>query len=145
MPKRKQLIEQIMADINAMKYKMHFAIMRKDAKKRVTHSQWFVVCLIEQHKNLGVKEISNMLGITSSATTQLIDGLVKSGYVKRKTNTKDRRSLQIELSSKGKKHIKEMKRHVAKAMERFFKPLSDRELKMYNELHKKILTSFNKP
>lgn len=139
MQKRKQLIQEIMASINAFKNKMHTKVMDEGLQQRVPHSQWFVLCIIENHKNLGIKEISNMLCITSSATTQLVDGLVASGYVRRKTNNKDRRSLELILSKKGQTHIKKMKSTYAKAMETLFKVLSDKELETYNTLHKKIL------
>ncbi len=141
---RKKLIEEIMANINAMRNKIHFTITQKTAKHRITHSQWFALCLINEHKNLGIKEISKILGITSSAATQLVDGLVNSDYVARKTNTSDRRSLQLCLSKKGQKHIKNMKQNYMKTMQVLFKALSDNELKTYLALHKKILTSLKK-
>ncbi len=139
MANRKKLIEEIMASINAMKNKMQFKIMQEGSKDRITHSQWFVLCFIDQYKNLGIKEISKMLCITSSAATQLVDGLVESGYVERKTNSDDRRSLQLALSSKGKKNIVMMKKQHIKTMEAVFSALSDKELETYNTLHKKIL------
>ena len=135
---RKKLIEEIMANINAMRNKMHVKIMQSGSKNMITHSQWFVLCLIQQHKNMGIKEISKMLSITSSATTQLVDGLVESGYVERKINNSDRRSLQLVLSKKGQKSIIEMKIEYAKSMETLFKALTDQELETYNILHKKI-------
>ncbi len=138
---RKEIIEEIMASLNAMKNKIHGAIMQADVKKRVPHSQWFVLCLISQNENMGIKEISAMLGITSSATTQLVDALVESGYVKRNTSTVDRRSLHLSLSASGQEHVKEMKSIYADSMKVLFEALTDQELEMYNALNKKILTN----
>jgi len=143
MKNRKQLIEEIMANLNAMKNKMQVKVMQQEKSNRITHSQWFVLCLINEHKNMGIKEVSNILGITSSAGTQLVDGLVKSGYVARKTNLNDRRSLQLGISQKGQKNIAALKKQHAKTMGILFKALSDNELKAYNKLHKKILTNIN--
>lgn len=141
MTQRRQLVEEIMANINAFKHRVHFKIMREGNQNRITYSQWCVLAIIEKNRSAGIKEIAKMLGISSSAATQLVDGLVENRYAVRKTNTTDRRSLHIELSKKGKKHIAKMKTKYVKSMERLFKALSDKELKIYNQLHKKILTS----
>ncbi len=144
MTERKELIEQIMANIYAMKNKMNVKMMSGGIKNRITHSQWFVLCLIGQHKNLGIKEISQILGITSSATTQLVDGLVESGFVERKTSKTDKRSLQLCVSKKGQRQMKEIKLKYIKVMEKLFSSLTDKDLKMYNQLNEKILENITR-
>ncbi len=141
MRNRKQLVGEIMANINAFKNRMHSKILQEGKKNRITHSQWFLLCLIDQQKDMGIKEVSKMLGITSSATTQLVDGLVESGYMQRKINYRDRRSLTLTLSKKGRKNIADIKKKYTKSMEDLFKALTTEELETYNMLHKKILTS----
>ena len=141
MKTRKQLIEEIMANINAMKHKMHVKMLARTHGNKITHSQWFVLSLIEAKQNMGIKEIAATLGITSSATTQLVDGLVQQGYVVRNTNIHDARALQLRLSPKGKTRITAMKKEFFRTMAVFFEALSDEELKTYCALHKKILTN----
>lgn len=136
---RKQLIEEIMASINVMKNKMHAKILQNSFKHNITHSQWFVLSIIQEHRKISVKEISKILGISSSATTQLIDGLAENHYVERKTDARDRRFLQLCLSKKGQKSIFIMKARYVKTMENLFHGLTDEELTMYLVLHKKIL------
>ena len=138
---RDQIISEIMASINAMKNKLHARTMSLGHTKGIPHSQWFVLCLIERCPDMGIKEISGMLGITSSATTQLVDELVKNGYVTRKTNSNDKRSLCICLSKKGQKNMAVMKKKYMDVMKRIFSSLSDKELETYNNLHKKILSN----
>ncbi len=142
MTNRKKLIEEIMANFHAMGNKMqsHMQLGREDC---ITHSQLFVLVIIEQHRNIGIKEISKKLNISSSATTQLVDGLVDNGYVVRKTDSKDRRALQLELSKKGKKHIAGLKNKYIKTIASLFDVLSNKELEIYLKLHKKILSKIN--
>ena len=56
MSNRKQLIEQILASLNAMKNKMHGKIVKGGRKSNITHSQWFALGIIECNKNIDVKE-----------------------------------------------------------------------------------------
>jgi len=144
MESRKKIIEEILASIHAMKNKMHVKIANHKKQSPVTHSQWIVLSIIETHKNLGIKEISEMLGITSSATTQLVDALSENGYVQRKISKNDRRSLQLCLSKKEQKSIKKMNAHYIATMKKMFDALTDSELEAYRALHKKILSNIPK-
>lgn len=119
---------------------MHFPVTQSKGKNCITHSQLFVLAIIERHRKIGIKEMSEKLNISSSATTQLVDGLVENGYVVRKADVKDRRALQLELSLKGQKHITDLKNKRIKAMSALFDALSDKELETYLVLHKKILS-----
>jgi DNA-binding MarR family transcriptional regulator len=143
MTARKKLIEEIMASFHAMRNKMQTRAMHSGPKDCVTHSQLFVSGVIEQHRGIGIKEISKRMGISSSATTQLVDGLVEKGYVMRRADSKDRRALHLKLSTKGKKHIAELRNKRMKMIAVLFNALDDGELETYLKLHKKILSKAN--
>ena len=143
MATRKKLVEEIIASFHAIKNKMHPRIMQLGGKGSITHSQLFVLAIIEQHHDIGVKEISKKLNISSSATTQLIDALVNNGYVIRKTDSKDRRALLLGLSTKGQKHIANLKNKRIKMISDLFDVLTDKELEIYLMLHKKMFPCLN--
>jgi len=144
MATRKQLIEEIMASFHAMKNKMITKMVHTGHAGGITHSQLFVLAIIEQHHHIGIKEIAKKLHISSSAATQLVDGLVKKSYVVRHTDAHDRRALHLELSGKGKTHVTELKKKRMKMMARLFDALNDKELAMYSKLHKIILSKLMK-
>lgn len=137
---RKKLIEEIMASFHAMKNKMHAKVMRRRDKDCITHSQLFVLAIIDQHRNIGIKDISKKLSISSSAATQLVDGLAEGGYVVRKADTKDRRALQLALSAKGRARITDLKNKRMETIAALFDALNDEELRTYLLLHKKIIS-----
>jgi MarR family 2-MHQ and catechol resistance regulon transcriptional repressor len=143
MTNRKKLIEEIMASFHAMRNKMYSHVAQSGSKDCITHSQLFVLAIIEQHRNIGIKEISKKLNISSSAATQLVDGLVENGYVIRKADSKDRRALQLDLSTKGRRHITGLKNKRTKTMVALFDVLNDKELEIYLNLHRKILSKIN--
>ncbi len=140
MADRKKQIEDIIECMHSIKRKLaseggYFTDVKA---KRITPSQWFVLLMVARNKNIGVKEIAGLIGITSSAVTQLISELVKKGYLLRKGKPADRRALSIVLSDKSKKQIHSMKKQGVEKLIAFFSVLSDNELTAYCELNKKI-------
>lgn len=140
MAKRKEQIEGIIEYMHAIKRKLasEGGYFTGAGTKHITPSQWFVLLMVERNKNIGVKEIAGLTGITSSAATQLINELVKKGYLVRKGKLEDRRALNIMLSGKSKKQIHFMKKQGLKKLIALFDILSDNELATYCELNKKI-------
>lgn len=141
MKNRKKIIEEILADFQAMKNKIQNRVLQSEHDSPVTFSQWFVLVIIGQHSGIGIKEISKMLGISSSATTQLADVLVDNKYVERKEDTKDRRALHLRLFAKGKKYITAKKKEHTKNAVKLFNDFSDKDLETFILLIKKIITS----
>lgn len=110
-------------------------------QNHITHARWFVLMRIGHAKETSIKNLSETLGMSSSAVTQFVDSLVQSGYVTRQENPKDRRSTQITLSPKGMKHIAATKDKRIIEMADLFDALSDSELEEYARLLKKITSS----
>lgn len=105
----------------------------------VTPSQLGVLMVLEEQDAVSVKEVASMLGITSSAATQLVDGLVAGGYVMRSENKNDRRKMVLTLSSTTKKQVNKMKEDMTKKFLGLFEVLTDDEFDQFLMLHDKII------
>lgn len=139
MTDRKQKIEELLENFHSLKRMIVFNSPPAINMPRITPSQFGVLLFIEQHGESMVKDLAKMLGITSSATTQLVDGLVLNGYLVRKTQKNDRRVVVLSLSKKSKTVANKMKREVQKKFTKFFEVLSDKEFNQYVFLNKKIV------
>jgi len=142
MNKRKQLIEEILYSFHAFHKVTRAKTASLGQQNHITHSQWFVLMLIGHAKKTNIKDLSEMLDMSSSAATQFVDGLVQNGYVTRQEDPKDRRSAQLKLSPKGKKHIATMKETRITEMAGLFDAFTNSELEEFLRLHKKITSSF---
>jgi DNA-binding MarR family transcriptional regulator len=138
MTDRRLKIRELMEGMHSLRRGMHFGKLHSGKKPHITPSQWGVVMLIS-HKESTVKEVALSLGITSSAATQLIDGLVESGYVIRRENMEDRRRVTLALSPKTKKKIEKMREKGIERFLKFFDALDDKEFDTYMRLNKKII------
>ncbi len=144
MTKRKKILENILNNFQIIKNNMYgqFAI---ESGRHITHSQWFVLSIIEKIDKASVKDIAKILGITQSAATQLVNGLVDNKYVARKLNEKDRRETDLFISKKGRKELLVMKKKQIAMAAVFFKVLNEKELRQYLKIQNKILSSLIKP
>lgn len=139
---RKQKLEELLTDLHSLRRAMAFRMNKSIRGPRVTPAQWSVLTCIEQRKESTVKDVAEMLGITSSAATQLVDGLVAGEYLVRKPHAEDRRSVVLTLSKKSKSQVARMKRYALQNFLKVFKVLSDAELNQYFALNKKIVQGF---
>ena len=69
----------------------------------LTRTSWYIVYHIYQTGGSLQKDIQNFLGIESGSMAIIIDGLVKKGWLQRKSVEKDRRTKRLELTPEGRK------------------------------------------
>lgn len=139
MNSRKQKVEEFLSDLKLLKRAMTFRMAGSAKIPRITPSQWGALMCIEEQGESTVKDVAKALGITSSAATQLVDGLVSNGYVAREVHAEDRRRVTLTLSKKTRAHVEKMKKLSTQKFLDFFKVLNDREFNHYLALNKKII------
>ena len=135
---REQKIKELMEGFRSLKRSMKFNSTKTGRIPIITPSQWGALMIIDGRKESTIKDIANALNITSSATTQLVDGLVVNGYVIRKENPKDRRQVALTLSNKTKTQVESMKKQFSQKFLKFFEVLDDKEFDQFVLLCKKI-------
>ncbi len=128
-----------MESFGSLRRVMSFHPVRTAKMPRITPAQWGALMLVEQRGKSTVRDVARALGITSSAATQLVDGLVESGYVVKKVNAEDRRVISLTLSSKTKVQVEAMKKQALQKFLKFFEVLNDTEFNQYIMLNKKIV------
>ena len=143
MTNRKRQIEELLEGMASMKRNMPFRGIESNKMPRITPSQWGVVMLMGQRGKASIKEVADALHMTSSAVTQLVDGLVENGYVEREERAEDRRGVVLTLSKKTKSQIEKMKGQMVKKFLEVFEVLTDEEFDQFCALQKKISTRFS--
>ena len=109
---RRKLIKTTLADIDVNITPHHFEIMR----------------LLEEEGTLHVAEIGERLQIAKAQMTKLIDKLADLNIVARKTDTADRRTINITLTGQGRTVLEEHKNSIMSAIRETISRLSDKEL-----------------
>jgi DNA-binding MarR family transcriptional regulator len=144
MTNRKKTIEEITEALYAIRRKIATEMQLLFNKMQMTHPQWMVLHHVKKNEIINIKCLANVLCITSSAATQIVDGLVKKGLLIRKRNTEDRRILNIELSAKAKEQFDLIKNKSFNTLLLLFDTLDDKELQEFRDLNNKIVTRIPK-
>lgn len=142
MASRKQKVEALLSDLRSLRRALAFRMTGPAHIPRITPAQWGALMLVEQAGTSAVKDVAKALGVTSSAATQLVDGLVAGGYLTRKTHTKDRRIATLTLSKRSSEQVARMKKHALARFLKIFAVLTDAEFDRYLALTKKIVRRF---
>ena len=142
-----KLKEQVQRFFEAMT-SLHQAMggRRHNFMKRfgLTHQQVEILYALGDHRSLTIKKIAAIMDVTSSAATQMIEGLQKIGIVHRQIDPEDRRVVKVSLSAKGSKKFEEFKQAHAKHMEFILKALSHDERELLISLPSKMIKQLKK-
>lgn len=141
--KRQELIAALTEDMGQMKRLIassHGAV--DHSKKCPTRAQIGIMFVLSDGQASNLKDLAQKLHMTSSAVTQLINGLVRDKLLRRKEDPNDRRKTSLSLTEFGKKRLTEMQKGHQALYARLFASLSDEELKTWQTLQRKTITHF---
>lgn len=93
---------------------------------------------VQQNGTATMKDIAGALGTTHSAVTQLIEGIVKAGYLVRIRDQRDRRIIHLKLSTKGTSKFEQFRKGHFAMMRSLLTPLTDREIATLIVIQKKM-------
>jgi DNA-binding MarR family transcriptional regulator len=98
---------------------------------RLTMPQFIVLDILHRRDESKMTDLANFMHVTTAAVTGVVDKLVKSGYVKRANDPKDRRIIRVSLTAKGDSVIEKILDHRKKIMMRIFSMISEDEREAY--------------
>ncbi len=137
--KRKDLLVEIVEDMALMRRKMLHS--RSACDHSVTHAQMGILMILQHEGGLGLKEVASRMCASSSAATQMVNGLVKAGYVTRKEDGSDRRKIGLTLTADGRKKRDQAKQAHVAAFTKALEPLSDTELAQWHTFQRKMIAN----
>jgi DNA-binding MarR family transcriptional regulator len=119
---RRKLLRTAMAHIREDISPPHFEIMKT----------------LEEAGTLHVTEIGERLQIPKPQMTHLIDKLVNLDMVERQPDTKDRRTINIALTRRGKTILKKHRKMIEDAIKKILASLTDEDLQELSTSLKKL-------
>lgn len=67
----------------------------------LTYTQYITMMVMWEHRQMNVKELGKYVYLDSGTLTPVLKKLEQKGYVKRKRNTEDERTLTVTITDKG--------------------------------------------
>ncbi|MEA1959815.1 MAG: MarR family transcriptional regulator [Bacillota bacterium] len=139
---RADLIQEIFENMIFIQKKISSSLSPADCS--VPPAQAIVLHIVASHESLSIKGIAELLQVSSSAATQMVDTLVKSGLLLREADAKDRRTLKIRLTDLGESKFVELRKLKLNSIGQTLSPLSDQELKTFRDLLWTIMNNTKK-
>ncbi|PIR66504.1 MAG: hypothetical protein COU51_03090 [Parcubacteria group bacterium CG10_big_fil_rev_8_21_14_0_10_36_14] len=93
--------------------------------------------IIEKEKPT-MKDLASFLHIKPPSATILINGLVRFGFIKRKSDTKDRRITRLRITEKGKDYFDKTLKKMSNNVRTIFTKLSEQEIGELIKILKKL-------
>ena len=103
----------------------------------ITIDQWLIIKAVLENPGITQNEIGELVFKDNASVTRIIDLMVKSEYILRKTHPEDRRKTNLEVTDSGKNVIREVQAIVEKNRKTALKGITNEELEaMYSALVK---------
>lgn len=113
--------------------------------KNINPPQMFALHIIHEHAGITMKELADLLCITSPSATSIVNRLVKLKWVVRVADPKNRKLVRVKLASKGKNMLESAMQEQAKAMKGVLNLLSASDqhdfARILTNLHTALLNS----
>lgn len=100
--------------------------------------------LYDNNGKLTMKEISERINRSKSTVTQLVDKLLKSGYVIKEANPEDKRFSYIVLTEKGLSIKKDFKEISDSVIRMFFQDFTEEETQILLSLLDRVINNFTR-
>ncbi|MBI1975916.1 MAG: MarR family transcriptional regulator [Candidatus Omnitrophica bacterium] len=123
--------------------KMFRAISQREnhplAKGQVTIPQFLILEALYEAQPRKLREFSQILKVTPSAVTGIIERMEKEQWIHRTADSRDRRVHWMWLTLKGKKLVLSVLRQKEKSIRAMFTELTDQERWVYLRLFRKVV------
>ncbi|MBC7075254.1 MAG: MarR family transcriptional regulator [Syntrophomonadaceae bacterium] len=104
----------------------------------VTPGQYGILKCLWDKNGQTAKQLAEQLFLDSSTVTGILDRLENKGLVKRQPNSRDRRSLQVVLTNKGRELEGPLSQAIVRANQKALLKLEDDEIKQLQQLLGKL-------
>lgn len=91
-----------------------------------------------------VSDLANFLKLSKSSTTQLVERLVKVGFVKRIHDKEDRRIVRLNITKDGEKEFEVLKNKMMEKMQKILSRIPAKDLHELIRIHTNLIETLKK-
>lgn len=126
---------------------MHMQVRLLDKRNRMLMSDGlnealFIALIIIESEGDGAlqpSELSDVLGVTRTNVTRIVEALEKRGLTERHQDAMDRRCIHLCLTKKGRSFLNELLPPQYYKLKKFWSTLSDEEKEQYEKITRKLI------
>ncbi|WP_324716224.1 MarR family transcriptional regulator [Carboxydochorda subterranea] len=89
---------------------------RGERRENLSWPQWYLLRHLQRHGAAQPFQLADVLGVTRSTLTGLLDGLEEKGYARRRPDPEDRRAVRVEITGEGRRALERFERRTRQAL-----------------------------
>lgn len=122
-------------------------LSQKVSLLNLTSVQAMILGFLDEEDQITSSELGKRAQLDSATLTGVLDRLETAGFIERRNNPEDRRSIHIHLTAKGKELSREATRVIAAANTEFLQVLNDQQKRNLRDIIDKLRheTQFLRP
>jgi DNA-binding MarR family transcriptional regulator len=101
-------VDEILADVRAAFGELRCVGSERMVKQGVSMTHLHVLSILDHHGELPMSRLADLLGVSLSNATGLVDRLEERGFVVRERDRDDRRVVHVKLSEGGRSHLNDI-------------------------------------
>lgn len=105
----------------------------------ITIDQWLILKVLMENPGIMQQEVAEMVFKDNASITRIINLLVKSNYLKRTVNPKDKRKSNLKVTRAGEKTMMEVEKIVLENREIALKGISAEDMEVANRVLNQII------
>ena len=104
-----------------------------------SRTQLDIMTLIDEQADRTVKELADMLAMTSGAITQTVETLIRRGLIRKRRDSQDRRYTRLSLTNTGQDAVSQYYAKRSRMLQAITDELSEQELRVMLRVANKLL------
>lgn len=137
-------IEQLFATMMQLGKLISHQTHEAHKEKISTMLQFAALNFVKEEPNSTVSDMARFMQISKSSATQMVERLVKAGFVERMNDKKDRRIIRIDITPQGKNECKILHQKMLEKMEVFASKIPSKDLKELIRIHAELIEALKK-
>lgn len=110
----------------------------KGSPRPIPLNQAYLLRLLDRKGDLSMSDLANLLGITLSGCTAVVDRAVEAGWVERKHDPNDRRVVLVGVSPEGQQILDQLRQYRATIFARYLTRLNPDEIETLTDLLSRV-------
>lgn len=113
-------------------------------ERTATILQFTALHILKDQPNIAIGDLAKFLRLSKSSATQLIERLVKAGFVERVSDQEDRRIIRLVITENGEKEFVALKKDFMEKMQRIFSKIPAKDIRELIRIHTNLIETLKK-
>lgn len=141
---KQQYLEQLFDTMEQLRKLMEGRAQESHEERFATIMQFLALKFLRTSQDRTIGELADHLMLSKSSATQLIERLVKAGFVERIDDPEDRRIVRLRITPRGEQLLANMKQRYVDKMTALLSKIPDEDLRELVRIHRELIETIQK-